>query len=214
MVVMYSVYEGKAAGIERGAANDPVEGRDQGAPEEFPVDVLLLPWVNDLRPVDAGRAEFPARPLQTHLFKLFILYSPRGYMNYYLEVFKKYAVFSGRARRAEYWYFCLFNLLAVIALVFIDAFIGGAMRGSSSTEAPVGLLTVIYYLAMIIPMIAVTVRRLHDVGKSGWWIFISLVPVVGGIWLFVLTVMDSTPGDNQYGPNPKMMKATPMAPIM
>lgn len=121
-------------------------------------------------------------------------------MHYYLSVFKKYAVFSGRAQRAEYWYFFLFNILACFILGLIDGVI------SYKTETPLTILTGIYSLGALIPGLAVLIRRLHDVGKSGWMMFVSLIPLVGPIWFFVLLVTDSNPGDNKYGPNPKGAK--------
>lgn len=120
-------------------------------------------------------------------------------MNWYLEVLKKYAVFDGRARRKEYWYFFLINTVISIFLAFIDSF-----TGTISEEAGLGLLSGIYALAVLIPGLSVTVRRLHDTDRSGWWILIGLIPVIGGIALLVFMVLDSTPGDNQYGPNPKV----------
>jgi len=115
-------------------------------------------------------------------------------MNYYLAVLKKYAVFSGRARRAEYWYFVLFSAIASIVLGIISAVIWDK----------IAILSMMYSLAILIPTLAVVVRRLHDVGKSGWWWFIGLIPIIGIIWLLVLMIIDSNPGDNKYGPNPKM----------
>lgn len=117
-------------------------------------------------------------------------------MNYYIAVLKKYAVFGGRARRAEYWYFVLFTIIISIALTLIGSLIGDGKN----------ILAGIYGLAVLIPSLAVSVRRLHDVGKSGWMILICLIPLVGAIWLFVLTVLDSDPGANKYGPNPKNAK--------
>ena len=119
-------------------------------------------------------------------------------MSWYLEVLKKYAVFSGRARRAEYWYFVLFNLIIVIVLSLIDTFLGtfNVMRG-------VGLLSGIYGLAVLIPSLAVTVRRLHDIDRTGWWILINLVPLIGTIVLLVFALTPGTPGSNRYGPDPK-----------
>ena len=119
-------------------------------------------------------------------------------MTWYVEVLKKYAVFEGRARRKEYWYFVLFNTLITIGLGIID----GA-TGLVSAEAGVGLLSGLYTLAVLIPSIAVSVRRLHDTNRSGWWLLISLVPLVGAIVLLVFLVLDSQPGENQYGANPK-----------
>jgi uncharacterized membrane protein YhaH (DUF805 family) len=117
-------------------------------------------------------------------------------MNYYLSVLKKYATFSGRSQRAEYWYFVLFNIIITIVLGIISAVIGD----DSS------ILGILYSLAVLIPGIAVSVRRLHDVGKSGWMLLITLIPLIGAIWLFVLMVIDSNPSDNKYGPNPKGIK--------
>lgn len=118
-------------------------------------------------------------------------------MDWYIGVLKKYAVFQGRARRKEYWMFVLFNIIVSIILGILDRILGTA------SEAGGGLLSGIYGLAVLIPGIAVTVRRLHDTGRSGWWILIVLVPVVGWIVLLVFMVIDSQPGANQYGPNPK-----------
>lgn len=118
-------------------------------------------------------------------------------MSWYIEVLKKYAVFGGRARRKEYWFFVLFTLIISIVLSIIDSVIG--TMSSSGT----GLLTSIYSLAVLIPSIAVSIRRLHDTGRSGWWILISLIPLVGFIIILIFTVQDSQPGDNEYGPNPK-----------
>ena len=119
-------------------------------------------------------------------------------MEWYLQALKKYATFEGRARRKEYWFFALFNFLAILILGFIDG-----MAGTFSQEAEMGLFSGVYWLAIILPSIAVGVRRLHDIGKSGWWLLIGLIPLVGAIVLLVFAVFDSQRGDNQYGPNPK-----------
>ena len=119
-------------------------------------------------------------------------------MNWYLKVLKQYADFSGRARRKEYWMFVLFNMIFAIVAMILDNVLGIAMEGIGY-----GPLYGLYVLAMLIPGLAVAVRRLHDVGKSGWMILISLIPLIGGIWLLVLMVTDSNPGENQYGQNPK-----------
>ncbi|EKD94059.1 MAG: protein of unknown function DUF805 [uncultured bacterium] len=120
-------------------------------------------------------------------------------MDYFLAALKKYAVFSGRAQRAEYWYFVLFNAIFSIAVGIIADVVGDTT----------GLLSIGYALAMLIPGLAVSVRRLHDIGKSGWFILIGLIPLIGAIWLIVWMVRDSDPGANAYGPNPKGMKASP-----
>ncbi len=119
-------------------------------------------------------------------------------MNYYLAVLKKYAVFNGRAQRAEYWYFCLFSAIISIALIIIDI-----ITGNFGFKSGIGLLSGIYSLAVLIPSIAVSVRRLHDTNHSGWWLLIDLIPFVGAIIILVFLIRDSQPGENQYGPNPK-----------
>ena len=119
-------------------------------------------------------------------------------MNWYLQVLKKYAVFSGRARRKEYWFFFLFNIIASIVLTVIDVTVG-----SFSATSGVGLLSGIYGLAVIIPSIAVGVRRLHDIDRTGWWLLIAFVPLIGVIVLLVFALLPGTAGDNQYGPDPK-----------
>lgn len=119
-------------------------------------------------------------------------------MNWYLEVLKKYSAFSGRARRKEYWVFLLFNIVISVALAVID----GA-TGTFSEEMGLGLLGGVYALAVLIPSIAVSVRRLHDTDRSGWWLLLAVVPVLGAIVLLVFMALDSKPGENQYGPNPK-----------
>ena len=113
-------------------------------------------------------------------------------MNWYLEVLKKYAVFSGRARRKEYWMFFLFNVIILFVLAFVEGFAGSP-----------GIVSMLYSLAVLIPAIAVTVRRLHDTDRSGWWLLIALIPLIGMIVLLAFMVQDSKPGENQYGPNPK-----------
>ena len=103
----------------------------------------------------------------------------------------QYAGFSGRARRSEYWWFSLFTMLVYIAAVAIDAVLG------------VQVVTVIAALGLFLPGLAVLIRRLHDTGRSGWWFFIGLIPLIGGIVLLVFAVTDSQPGTNEYGPSPK-----------
>lgn len=120
-------------------------------------------------------------------------------MKWYLKVVRdNYANFKGRARREEYWMFVLFNCLFIIGV----AMISGTLATLTDTEAFFGLY-VIYLLGIIIPSIAVVVRRLHDVNKSGWFYFIALIPLIGSIWLLVLLLTEGDKGPNQYGPNPK-----------
>ncbi|CAL9592764.1 Inner membrane protein YhaI [Streptomyces sp. enrichment culture] len=117
-------------------------------------------------------------------------------MHYYTDVLKKYAVFSGRARRQEFWMFVLFNIPVAIVLMVVDF--------ALSTYP---LFTGLYLAATFVPNLAVTVRRLHDTGKSGWWYFISFVPFIGGIWLLVLMASEGDANPNQYGPSPKAVQA-------
>lgn len=119
-------------------------------------------------------------------------------MNWYLAALKKYAVFEGRARRKEYWYFTLFNTLILIGLSVIDL-----ASGTFSEESGMGLLGGIYALGVLVPDVTVSVRRLHDTGRSGWWLLLVLVPLIGPLVLLVFMVLDSQPGENQHGPNPK-----------
>jgi uncharacterized membrane protein YhaH (DUF805 family) len=123
-------------------------------------------------------------------------------MTWFLIALKKYAVFSGRSSRSEYWYFVLFYVLFLFVFIFIDV-----MIGSYDSEAEIGLFSGVFLLAMLIPSIAVLVRRLHDTDRSGWWVLIGLVPLIGTIVLIVFTVQDSRPGENQYGSNPKDVAA-------
>ena len=118
-------------------------------------------------------------------------------MKWYFAVLNKYAVFSGRASRTEYWMFVLFHYIITIALSFFESITGIFPE----TELPV--LNILYGLAVLIPIIAVVIRRLHDTGRSGWWCLIVLIPIIGAIVLLVWTVQDSHPGENKYGPNPK-----------
>ena len=124
-------------------------------------------------------------------------------MNYYLMVLKKYAVFDGRAQRAEYWYFVLFNTIISILLSILGKAIGVFNMTIGTVGNEINILSIIYSLAVLVPGLAVAVRRLHDVGKSGWMVLINLIPLIGQIWILVLMMRDSTPGDNKYGPNPK-----------
>ena len=119
-------------------------------------------------------------------------------MSWYLEVLKKYAVFSGRSRRAEYWYFVLFNIIVGVVLALIDM-----LLGTFSAAGNIGLLSGIYSLAVLIPTLAVLVRRLHDIDRTGWWILINLIPLIGTIVLLVFALTPGTPGSNRYGPDPK-----------
>ncbi len=121
-------------------------------------------------------------------------------MDYFLNAIKhKYATFSGRARRKEYWMFFLFYVIFNIILSILDGVLG--LKGHGQYN--VGVLNSIYGLVLLIPSLAIAVRRLHDTDRSGWWLLIILVPIVGAIVFIVFLCLDSTPGSNKYGPNPK-----------
>jgi uncharacterized membrane protein YhaH (DUF805 family) len=133
-------------------------------------------------------------------------------MNWYVKVLKQYVDFSGRARRTEYWMFTLFSVLISIALGVVDALAFGsgsfaALSGGVTASVNLGVLGTIYFLAVLLPTLAVTVRRLHDTDRSGWWILISLVPLVGGIVLLVFLVLEGTRGPNRHGAAPKAVAA-------
>lgn len=123
-------------------------------------------------------------------------------MEWYTAALKKYTVFSGRARRKEYWMFCLFNVGFSILAMILDTVIGKAMGGSG-----IGVIYLLYVLAVLIPSIAVGVRRLHDTGKSGWFLFIGLIPLIGGIWLLIVLCSEGEAAPNKYGLNPKLATA-------
>ena len=116
-------------------------------------------------------------------------------MDWYIEVMQKYAVFRGRARRKEYWVFTLVNIIITIVIGFVLGFFGSFFLGAETGTALSGLGTSVYGLAVFVPNIAVAVRRMHDIGRSGWWI---LLPLVNLIFL----CLGSQPGDNEYGPEP------------
>jgi len=128
-------------------------------------------------------------------------------MEWYLKVVRdNYANFNGRASRQEYWMFFLFNMIFGIVAMVADNILGTVFtigEGSYSVSMGYGWIYVLYMLAVIIPGIAAGARRLHDVGKSGWMMLVAFIPLIGGIWLIVLTVTDSNPGENNYGPSPK-----------
>ncbi|MDR1153950.1 MAG: DUF805 domain-containing protein [Bacteroidales bacterium] len=122
-------------------------------------------------------------------------------MKWYLKVLKQYAVFSGRARRKECWMFILFTTIFGVIAIVLDNLLGLAMPGEA---IPYGVFYSLYSLAILVPSLAVLVRRLHDVGKGGGWICISFVPLIGMIWLLVLMCQNSEPGSNRFGENPKI----------
>jgi uncharacterized membrane protein YhaH (DUF805 family) len=116
--------------------------------------------------------------------------------------FSNYANFSGRTPRSGYWWWVLFTVIVAVVASIIDNLLGFTINGQN-----VGWLSAIAGLALLIPNIAVTFRRLHDIGRSGWWWLLALICCIGQIILFVFALQDSEPGENQYGPNPKGMAA-------
>lgn len=150
-------------------------------------------------------------------------------MNYYAQCWKKYAVFNGRARRREYWSFCIINAVILLLLVFgfyynyvwseksirfmhlarelnYDAESAIWSRAHLEYEEKVGLFaytSIGFFLLLFLPSLSAMVRRLHDVGRSGWFMLIQLIPVVGSIVIFITMLLDSKPGANRYGLNPK-----------
>lgn len=122
-------------------------------------------------------------------------------MYWYLEVLRKYTVFSGRSRRKEFWMFSLISGIIALGLAFIDIALG--LDFGSDFGAVSGVLSSLYSLGVLVPNVAVTVRRLHDTGRSGWWVLISFIPLVGLIVLLIFMVQDSKDGENEHGPNPK-----------
>ncbi len=126
-------------------------------------------------------------------------------MDWYLKVLKAYAVFSGRARRKEYWMFTLIGVLVAIGLTFVDLVLHLRIGNT-------GLFSGLYSLAMIVPSLAVLVRRLHDTDRNGWWCLIALIPFIGPVVLLVFLVMDGTPGANRFGPSPKLQERLPSLP--
>ncbi len=113
---------------------------------------------------------------------------------FYTQAWSRYGDFSGRSSRGAYWWFALANALVQFAFGFVHGILGTGLIGSI-----IGLIGALYTLVAFIPSLAVAVRRLHDTDRSGWWLFISLLPVIGWIWIFVLMVLPSIPGQNRFG---------------
>ena len=116
-------------------------------------------------------------------------------MNWYLKVLKNYATFSGRARRTEYWMFTLFSMIIAFILGVIDTVLfAGEMYPLQS----------IYFLAVLVPSLAVSVRRLHDTNRSGWWLLIGVIPLIGAVALLVFMALDEVSEGNNFGESPKL----------
>lgn len=118
-------------------------------------------------------------------------------MHWYIDVLRKYWVFEGRARRKEYWIFALISSLILIFLSLIDEMTGWKVWDDE------GVLSLLYSIAVLVPSLAVMVRRLHDTDRSGWWCLILLIPLIGLIVVFVFLVSNGNEGDNRFGPDPK-----------
>ncbi len=119
------------------------------------------------------------------------------------SVLTQYVGFGGRARRSEYWWYALFSVLVGIVAVILDNALGTDFESTGN-----GLISLLLNLALFLPSLAVAVRRLHDTDRSGWWLLIALIPLVGAIVLLVFFCQDSTPGQNRFGPSPKHQAAT------
>lgn len=114
-------------------------------------------------------------------------------MNWYISVLKQYAVFSGRARRTEYWMFVLCNVIVMLLLGMVDKLIGGDNE----------LISSIYSLAVLLPSLAVAARRLHDTDRSTWWLLLGLIPIIGTLVLIYFMVCNGQQGPNRFGDDPK-----------
>ena len=126
-------------------------------------------------------------------------------MHWYIDVLKKYTVFSGRARRKEFWMFFLFSTIISVILAVVDEFMGWQFEMGGDI---IGFLSTLYYLAVVVPYLAVIVRRLHDTERTGWWMLIAFIPFVGVLILLVFLILQGTKGDNRFGPDPKAETAT------
>ena len=124
---------------------------------------------------------------------------------YFIDTIKnRYAKFNGRATRSEYWFYMLFYFILAVLVGMIDTLLINPMLGATSQQAGEGgFLQIILALVLLVPSIAIGVRRLHDIGKSGWWLLIGLVPIIGALVLIYFYVTDSQAGSNQFGKNPK-----------
>lgn len=133
-------------------------------------------------------------------------------MNWMVLPYRRYAQFSGRSRPKEYWLFILFLMIAFLAAILLDSILGlggsghyvehWALGYSVALVDRGGPFTLILCLGSFIPGLAVAVRRLHDSGRSGWWLLIGIVPLIGSLWLFILLIWAGTRGSNRFGPDP------------
>lgn len=131
------------------------------------------------------------------------------FQRYFIDTLKnRYAAFKGRATRSEYWYFLLFSIIIALILTALDSMIINPLLGIQPLveTARTGILGTLFSFGTLIPSVALAIRRLHDIGKSGWWILLGVIPIVNIIGIFVLLyffIKDSQPSENLYGTNPK-----------
>ena len=126
-----------------------------------------------------------------------------GFAEAIKSFWSNYATFKGRARRSEYWFIQLFLIITNVAVGAIDLVLMNGDVDRFIANGGGGIVGLVWILVTIVPALAVLVRRLHDTGKSGWWVLMGFVPFAGAIVLFVFTVLDSTSGENKYGPSAK-----------
>lgn len=124
-------------------------------------------------------------------------------MNWYIKVFKQYFDFTGRARRKEFWMFALFHFLFLFTTTFLVFYLTGDLYEDTETNWVYVTIICSYLLLSIIPSVALTIRRLHDTGKSGWWYLIVIIPYIGWFTIIIFACMEGNRGTNKWGPNPK-----------
>ena len=202
---MLSQVLGNNDGGYRQQPQNPYQGQQQNPYQGQRQTVYQGPQQTAYQAQPAGGAAYGAAAMVPENLSLW---------GYYKKCWREYATFSGRARRTEYWSFVLFNFLITLSIEILVGVVGAILVFLFS-DNPVGLLAIlpaiwiftgIYALAAFIPGLAVLSRRLHDSGRSFWWILIAIIPIVnfiGAIVLLVFTFLDSEPMANQYGPNPK-----------
>jgi uncharacterized membrane protein YhaH (DUF805 family) len=123
-------------------------------------------------------------------------------MNYFIEPYKKYFVIKGRASKKQYWMFCLWYCVIIFALALFGTLSGTFFGDTNEELGYTGVLTYVFHFVSLIPILTLSARRMHDLDKSGWYIFVNCIPLVGGIWFLVLMLMPGTEGENRFGPKP------------
>ncbi|MFZ3005698.1 MAG: DUF805 domain-containing protein [Phenylobacterium sp.] len=134
-----------------------------------------------------------------------------------LQPLRKYTDFTGRARRSEYWLFALFVGLVQMATGILSWFVGGDLGDDAFATPASGVIALLYFgffLYTFIPSLAVSFRRLHDSGRTAWWLLLGLIPILGHLVLLIFMILDGTPGENRYGPNPKAAAAPDVQPAI